>query len=113
MRKQLASVEGSRKKFTATFSRFGRKTNYHGYVDRTVLLTNIIDVETNAVVTDHVWFNYTKAFEELTLEHGVKVAFDARVKIYKKGYVNRKYKIDHGTVDFKLSHPTKLRLLEL
>ena len=111
MRKELASVEGSRKRFAGTFSRFGKKTNYHGYSDRTILLVNIIDLETNSVVSDHVWFNYTKSFEKLTLESGVRVEFDARVKIYKKGYVNARYKIDHRSHDFRLSHPTGVKLI--
>jgi len=111
MRKQLASVEGSRKKFAGIFSRFGKKTNYHGYADRTILLVNIVDLETNSRVADHVWFNYTKAFEKLLLEPGVRVEFDARVKIYKKGYVNAKYKIDNRSFDFRLSHPTGVKLL--
>jgi hypothetical protein len=111
MRKQLASAEGSRKKFAATFSRFGKKTNYHGYADRTILLVNIIDLETNSLVADHVWFNFTKAFEKLTLHPGVRVGFDARVKIYKKGYVNTRHKIDNRSLDFRLSHPTGVTLI--
>jgi hypothetical protein len=110
MRKRLASVEGLRKTFAGTFSRFGKKTNYHGYADRTILLVNIIDLETNSSVTDHVWFNYTKAFEKITLEPGVRITFDARVKSYKKGYVNPKYKIDNRSVDLRLSHPTRIKL---
>ena len=52
MRKNLEDKIGLRKKFRAVFSRFGKKVNYNGYTDITILLTNIVDAETNLVVTD-------------------------------------------------------------
>ena len=108
MRKQLGSDIGVRKKFRAVFSRFGKKTNYHGYGGQTVLLINVRDAETDLVAADHVWFAYTKGFENVKLEPGVTLAFEARVKSYKKGYVNRRYKIDQRRADYKLSHPTRI-----
>lgn len=110
MRKLLASEKGERKKFRAVFSRLGKKVSYQGYADRTVLLLNIMDAETNNIVTDHVWFSYTKGFEKINLKPGLQVEFEARIKAYKKGYVNRKYGINNSTVDFKLSHPTRIKI---
>ena len=110
MRKVLGADAGIRKKFRATVSRFGKKTNYKGYSDETILLLNVTDMETFKVVTDHVWFAYTKGFEKLKLFPGVVIEFEARIKSYRKGYVNRKYKIDESRVDFKLSHPTRITL---
>ena len=108
MRKVLGSDAGIRKKFRATVSRFGKKTNYHGYSDQTILLVRVTDLETQKVVTDHVWFSYTKGFEKANLSPGVIVEFEARIKTYRKGYVNRKYQIDERRVDFKLSNPTRI-----
>jgi hypothetical protein len=111
MRKQLALAEGERKKIRAQVSRFGKKTNYKGHSEETILLKGIVDVETNDVVADHLWFSLTKSFEKLVLKEGMLVEFEARVKIYKKGYVNSRYKIDNSKKDFKLSHPTKIKVI--
>jgi len=111
MRKELAKADGIRKKFTGIFSRLGKKTNYQGYSEDTILLVNITDTETKQVVADHLWFSYTKSFEKVSLSEGVVVEFEARVKEYRKGYVNSQYKINHARKDFKLSHPTKIRII--
>jgi hypothetical protein len=111
MRKELASSEGERKKFRAQFSRFGKKTNYKGYSEETILLKGVVDVEKNDVVADHLWFSLTKSFEKLSLKEGVMVEFEARVKVYHKGYVNPRYKINNNKKDFKLSHPTKIIMI--
>jgi hypothetical protein len=112
MRKELAKEEGTRKKFTATFSRFGKKTNFKGYSEDTLLLINVADASTNQVVADHVWFSLTKGFESLPLTPGDVVEFEARVKEYSKGYVNRRYKINNQSKDFKLSNPTRIKLVK-
>lgn len=111
MRKELAKTEGQRKKFRAVFVKVGKKTNYKGYPEETILLKNIVDEETNKIVTDHLWFSFTKGFENIVLTEGVTIAFEARVKAYRKGYVNSKYQINKSTTDFKLSHPTKITLV--
>lgn len=111
MRKLLASEVENRKKFTAIFSRFGKKVNYKGYTEDTVLLTNIVDTETNARVTDHLWFACTSGFEKANLKEGCSIEFEARVKAYSKGYVNKKYGINQRKDDYKLSHPTRIRVV--
>src|SRR5688500_18874607 len=111
MRKALAKEEGQRKKFKAVFSRLGKKVNYQGYSEDTILLTNVQDAETNQVVADHLWFSYTKSVGKVSLTEGVHLEFEARVKEYKKGYVNSRYKINQSRKDFKLSHPTKIRII--
>jgi hypothetical protein len=108
IRKKLAAEEGERKKFRATFARFGKKVNYKGYSETTVLLTNIADVETGKVMADHLWFTYTTGFEKAGLTEGVTIEFEARVKEYSKGYVNKRYGINNRKKDYKLSHPTKI-----
>jgi hypothetical protein len=111
MRRKLANTEGERKLFSATFSRVGKKRNYHGYNEDTLLLTNVRDVETNEIVADHVWFTYTNAFDKLRLKEGDRLEFEARVKEYKKGYVNRSLKINQSRKDYKLSYPTKIKVI--
>jgi len=112
MRKKLAENEGNRKKFSATFIRLGKKANFKGYSEDTILLKEIKDLESNEVVTDHVWFTYTKGFEKINLQEGAIIEFEARIKEYQKGYVNTAYKINRSKTDYKLSHPTKIRCIE-
>lgn len=101
-----------RKRFRAVVSRFGKKVNYQGYTDTTVLLVNIVDLETNSTVADHLWFTFTKGFENARITERSTIEFEARVKEYSKGYVNRKYGIDQRKQDYKLSHPTKIKLVD-
>src|SRR5690349_1129334 len=109
MRKELAADRDNRKKFSAVFSRIGKKVNFKDYSEETILLKNIVDSETNNVVADHVWFSYTQGFVKAVLTPGDRIEFEARVKEYRKGYVNRSYKINNSTNDFKLSNPTKIK----
>jgi hypothetical protein len=109
MRSELAPENGKRKKFRAAFSRLGKKTNYKGYSEETILLNTVVDVETGKTVTDHVWFSYTQGFVKASLKSGDMLEFEARVKEYRKGYVNKNYKINKATTDFKLSNPTKIK----
>jgi hypothetical protein len=111
MRKVLASQAGERKRFRAVFSRLGKKTNYKGYREDTILLNDVHEAESLQIVSDHVWFSYTKAFEKIKLAEGCVIEFDARVKEYTKGYVNKRYNLSKRTIDFKLSHPTKIKLV--
>ena len=110
MRKLLAKGEGKRKKFRAVFSRFGKKVNYKGYSEETVLLIKIAEAENLKVVADHVWFSYTKGFEKIKLEEGAIIEFEARIKEYSKGYVNKKIGVNNKKIDFRLSHPTRIRI---
>lgn len=110
MRKELAQDKGIRKKFRGVFSRVGKKINYQGYSEDTILLKSIIDVEANRVVADHAWFGYTKGFEKLALREGIQLEFEARIKEYRKGYVNPHLNINNSAIDYKLSHPTKIKL---
>lgn len=111
MRKGLADKEGERRKYSAVFSRIGKKTNYRGYSEETILLKDITDLETNQIVADHLWFSYTKSFQLVSLLEGVRIEFEARVKEYRKGYVNTRYKINDRRTDFKLSHPTRIKII--
>jgi len=107
MRAGLKKEVGNRKKFRGIFVRTGRKTGFKGYSQETILLKGIIDVESGMIVTDHLWLNFTKAFEAAGIREGMTFEFEARITEYAKGYVNKGYKIDHRKKDYKLSHPTK------
>lgn len=109
MRKGLASRDGERKKYKALFSRFGKKVNYKGYSEPTILLTQVTELDTGIIVTDHIWFSYSTVFEKAALVEGSWVEFEARVKPYSKGYVNTRHGINNRKKDFKLSHPTKIK----
>lgn len=112
MRKELATQAGQRKKFRAVFNRLGKKTNYKGYSEETILLSDVREAGTLHLVTDHVWFSYTGGFEKLSLTQGCIIEFEARVKEYSKGYVNKRYGMDKRSVDYKLSYPTKIRKID-
>lgn len=113
MRKALQQEEGERKKFYAFFERLGKKVNYLGHSEETILLTKITDAENNRILADHVWFTYTKTFQKVELTEGCEIEFNARIKKYKKGYVNRQYNITNRQTDFKLSNPTKIQRRKL
>jgi hypothetical protein len=112
MRKSLAKEEGERKRFRAQFVRIGKKINYKGHSEETILLKNICDAGSGIRLTDHVWFSYTQSFQKAQLTEGCLLEFDARVKKYSKGYVNKKLGVNNETIDFKLSNPTKIVALK-
>lgn len=45
MRRVLAAQAGERKRFRAVFSRLGKKTNYQGYSEDTILLNHVREAE--------------------------------------------------------------------
>jgi len=115
MRKKLKNHDEERTTFRAIFEREGSKPNsWTGTVERTILLTNVVLVATGERVTQHVWLNYTKGFEQAVWEQGIAegdtIEFDARVKRYTKGYQGRRLDVWKSVEkDYKLSHPTKFR----
>lgn len=110
MRKELEKLDEKRMVFTGTFERRGEKPAYRGYPLPTILLKNITD-SSGKIVSDHLWFNLTKAFAALILVPGDVVEFHARVREYTKGYKGRRDDVWDSPVeiDYKLSHPTKIR----
>jgi hypothetical protein len=111
IRKKLAADEGERKKFRGVFSRFGKRVSFQGHSETTVLLTKVVDVDKKEVVTDHAWFSFTKGFENLKLEEGMIISFEARIKSYKKGYVNKRFGFNQQKTDYRLSHPTRIEIV--
>lgn len=109
MRKKLQNIAGTRKRFIATFERYGTKPAYKGPPIKTLLFVNIRDVHSDNFA-DHIWFTTNKQFEKLELKEGDNICFDARVKIYYKGYKGRREDLNLPPVtkDYKLSHPTNV-----
>ncbi len=108
MRKPLSKMDGIRTRFSATFERYGSKRNWNGYPVATVLLRDVRDAS-GKVLADHVWLMETKAFKAAgPFATGDGVSFDARVRPYVKGYVNRREYIDEREIDFKMGYPTRV-----
>lgn len=103
MRKKLKALDKERFRVTAEFGKFGVKRNWNGYEEPTVCFQNIKDSDNN-LLTDHIWFTVGKRINDLNLQEGDIIQFEARVSGYKKGY----YKNDF---DYKLNNPTKFKLL--
>ncbi len=111
MRKELRKLNEERRKFKGTFAKYSWKNGYK-YPEKTILLKNIIDSSTGKEISDHLWFNFTKGFEEANLIEGCAIEFEARVKEYWKGYKGRREDVYTGMEkDYRLSHPTKIKNL--
>ena len=95
-------------RFTAKVDRFGTKLSYKGYSEATVLLVDVRFVETGEKATDHIWFAFGKTWEKAGVAVGDTVQFEARVKQYRKGYMNSRAGIDQRKTDYKLSNPTRI-----
>ncbi len=99
---------GKRSLYTGTFERTGKKESYVGPMLTTVLLKNITD-ESGNVVTDHLWFNETKALAAACLKEGDVVAFHAKVEEYeKRHFVRRGATYLVCSKDYKLTRPTRI-----
>ena len=108
MKKELGELENIRDTFIGEFVRFGTKNEYKWPLP-TLLLKDVRRKTDNKLMTDHLWFNLTKASDKASLIEGDLVQFDARVKEYEKGY--KGYRDDVYCPierDYKLSHPTKV-----
>lgn len=101
MRKELKKIKNKRTTFIGEVNKFGTKPSYKGYPKKTILLINIKFKETNEIATDHIWFTVGKTIENIELNIGDIIQFDARVKQYKKGYIEKE-------VDYKLSNISKI-----
>lgn len=108
MRTKLKAANNQRLRFKAKVERFGIKPNYHGFPEKTILLTEVKFLENNRPATDHIWFTVGKTFEALNLKPGDSIEFDARIGEYVKGYVNHREYIDDREIDYKLTRPTKM-----
>lgn len=113
MRQGLEKINGKRDIFTGIFERYGTKTNFKGYNEKTILLKDI-KRGSKDIITDHVWFSMTKGFKALgELKEGDIIEFNARVREYRKGYkgYREEAQFEHPIeIDYRLSHPSKIRI---
>jgi hypothetical protein len=114
VRFELAPFNGQRRKFTATFVQLGLKACFKGRPPTwTVLLADIVDVESKRMISDHLWLNLTKRFEAVELDYQDRISFEARVTTYEKGYFGHREDVFKPFgVDYKLSYPTKFVRIE-
>ena len=113
-RRGLKQRNGERLRFKGIVQRFGSKPGYHGGVIDTLLLRDVVEAETGETIANHVWFTLTKRWRNARVSVGDTVEFDARVKRYKKGYRGhdwRKRIESPPTFDYKLSYPSKVRVV--
>ena len=109
LRTELRKIgSNARHTFTGIFKKTGWKDGYRGSV-QTILLLDIKD-EHGQVVTDHLWFNFTRGFVAANPMEGDVLQFDARVSKYIKGYMGYRDDVyDHPIEeDYQLSRPTKV-----
>ena len=94
----------TRLRYHATVGRFGIKSNpFKGFPERTIMLKNVVNVNTGEVVTDHLWFTVGRTLNALNLKVGDEITFNARVGTYKKGYKSK-------TLDYKLNNMSKIEV---
>ena len=105
VRKKLAERYDKRFKVKAMVDRYGEKPRYKGGRERTILLRDVRDFETEELLTDHLWLTVGKRIEECKLIPNDRISFDARVRCYMKGYKKDQY-------DYKLSYPSKFEIIE-
>ncbi len=105
VRRQLQEHDGERTRFTAGFVRFGTTSNrWNPYAIETLLLADVRFID-GRPATEHLWFKAGKWSKELELQPGMRIAFDARVSTYFKGYYR-------DELDYRLSFPTKAEVVE-
>lgn len=105
LREKLKDKYNERIKVEAIVDRYGEKTGYKGRRKRTICFIDVKDLETDTLLTDHIWFTVGKRIEKCELIPGDEVSFHARVSDYMKGYHKDEY-------DYKLSYPTKFKVIK-
>ena len=102
LRKALKEIEGERGRFRATVLHFAEDA---------ILLGNVIMLCSGELMTAHIWFACGASWD--CCKVGDVVEFDARVKVYCKGYVNYRKGIHGRSKDYRLSHPSKVEVVSL
>jgi hypothetical protein len=111
-RKALAARKGERFRVTATVKRFSQKNGWKGQTVRTVLLTDVRDINGNSQLTDHLWFR--AGVWSIPLREGDRIAFDARATLYNKGYRGRRadaWDAPPPSTDWRLEYPSAVKVI--
>ena len=114
MREALKEINGVRKRFIATFKKYGSRKAFKGQPKKTLLFVNVRDIKGNDFC-DHIWFTSCKGFEKYSFVEGDNISFDARVTEYYKGYWGKKEWHNEKPIskDYKLSHPNNILKSEI
>lgn len=117
MKKDLEKLAGRRRRFSAEFSRLGKKPKFIVLPTvETICLQNVVDLATGELVADHVWMKAVESFRAAgDLEPGMLLEFDARVQSYlKRGYLGdparRKQNAVPG-IDYTLKYPSRIQVV--
>ena len=101
-RQRLAQLHGTRADFTATFREIAEARGRSR--KRVALIQNIKRQDTGEWITDHMWLPALKWTKDL--RPGDRIAFSARVGIYRRGYMGNKLedRLERGreSLDFEL-----------
>ncbi len=109
-RQELQKRDGLRFRCRATVARFGTKSAFKGPPVSTILLRDVVNADTGAVLTDHLWFTCGKWSAGLVA--GDIFEFEARAAGYVKGYQGRREVYDAPiSRDWKLQRPTRVTIL--
>lgn len=113
MRKNLEKRFNQRLRWKGIVEKFGKKWGYHGYQELTVLIINItcISEKMDEIITDHIWMTVRKLFEKIEISPGDIIEFDARVSAYSKGNRDEETGEYFRSMDYKLSFPTKIKII--
>ncbi|NOG73744.1 hypothetical protein [Roseicella sp. DB1501] len=105
----LENLNGRRFRCRAIIERFGTKNAFRGPPLTTLLLRDVTDPMTGAVLTEHLWFTAGNWSEGL--QPGDAIEFEARVTEYLKGYRGRRDDVWGAPVrvDYRLERPTQVR----
>ena len=108
MRKILKKRNGQRFRVRAQVERFGEKHAFRGPPIRTILLCQIIDVQSQCELTDHMWMTCGKWSSPLSI--GDMIEFNAREKGY-KGYRDDVIIERPIERDYRLERPSKVEIV--
>ena len=110
-RRKLKKLEGDRLRFTARVERYGFKPKGLGLAVQTILLSDVRLENSGDMVADHLWFQGGKWCDGVL--PGSRIAFDAKVRAYTKGYKGQRDDVDGKPVtkDWQLSWPSKVKVL--
>lgn len=109
----LEAKAGARVNVTAIYCRVGARSAM-GRDRDTVLVREVRDADTGALLADHLWFNRGKTWRNLGLLPGDVVSFSARPMEYRTGYwgPNEVRQVEApARREYRLTPPEGLRIL--
>ena len=76
-------MKNNKTNITGTITRYGRKKTIENMNNITILLTNVINLDKNEEVRDHIWVNMKKGLNYMLKDSlGKRIEFTARIDKY-------------------------------